>query len=69
MYYLPKKHIDIKYHSIRELIQKKVMNLQYVSTDEKIADILTKTLSKLKFVYFRDKMGVRKTVSLTGREC
>ena len=34
------------------------MKLQYVATDEQIADMLTKPLSRVKFVYFRDKLGV-----------
>ena len=34
------------------------MKLQYVATDEQIADVLTKPLSKVKFEYFRDKLGV-----------
>ena len=42
---------------------------QYISTDEKIANILTKPLSKTKFVYFIDKLGVMQNVSLTEREC
>ena len=34
------------------------MKLQYVATDEQIADVLTKPLSKVKFEYFRGKLGV-----------
>ena len=34
------------------------MKLQYVATNEQIANMLTKPLSKVKFVYFRDKVGV-----------
>ena len=34
------------------------MKLQYVSRDEKIVGILTNPLSRVKFVYFRDKLGV-----------
>ena len=34
------------------------MKLQYVSTDEQVADVLTKTLSQVKFEYFCDKIGV-----------
>jgi hypothetical protein len=32
--------------------------LQYIATDEQVADMLTKPLSKVKFEYFRDKLGV-----------
>jgi hypothetical protein len=52
------KHIEIKYHNIRDMVQKGAVKLQYVATDEQIADVLTKPLSRVKFVYFRDKLGV-----------
>jgi hypothetical protein len=39
-------------------VQKGAVNLQYVATDEQITDVLTKPLSKIKFEYFRDKLGV-----------
>jgi len=45
------------------------VKLKYIQTDEQIADILTKPLSRLKFVYFRDKFGVVENVSLAEREC
>lgn len=47
------KHIDIKYHFIRELIEKQKNCLKYVKTEEQIADMLTKALKNnilLKFV-------------------
>jgi hypothetical protein len=34
------------------------VKLQYVTTYEKITDVLTKPLSRVKFVYFKDKLGV-----------
>ena len=34
------------------------MKLQYVLTDEQIADVLTKTLVRVKFEYFKEKLGV-----------
>ena len=57
------KHIGIRYHYIRDMVQKGAVKLQYISTDEQIADILTKPLSKVKFEYFRDKLGVIENVS------
>lgn len=42
------KHIDIRHHFIRESIQKKQLKLEHVSTDDMIADMLTKGLSRPK---------------------
>lgn len=38
------KHIDIRYHFVRQYIQMKVMELFYVPTDLNVADIFTKAL-------------------------
>jgi hypothetical protein len=38
------KHIDIRYHFVRQYIQKKVIELFYVPTDLNVADIFTKAL-------------------------
>ena len=38
------KHIDIKYHFIRDMVQWEAIRLQHVRTDEQVADILTKPL-------------------------
>ena len=34
------------------------MKVQYVAMEEQIADVLTKPLARLKFTYFREKLGV-----------
>ena len=34
------------------------MKLQYVVTDDQIADVLTKPLARVKFEYSREKLGV-----------
>ena len=52
------KHIEIKYHYIRGMVQRGAVKLQYVATDEQIADVLTKSLARVKFEYFREKLGV-----------
>jgi hypothetical protein len=40
------------------MVQKGAIKLQYVPTDEQVADVLTKSLSRVKFEYFRDKLGM-----------
>lgn len=53
------KHISIKYHSLRELVQDKEVRLEYVNTKEQIVDIFTKPLPKdAFFFYLRGKLGV-----------
>ena len=61
------KHIEMKYHFIRDMVPRRTIKLQYIRTNEQKADILTKPLSLGKFVYFRDKLGMAKNVSLTER--
>ena len=52
------KHIAIKYHYLRELVQGKEVKMEYVNTKEKIDDIFTKSLPKDAHEYLRCKLGV-----------
>jgi hypothetical protein len=58
MFHDKSKHIEIRYHYIRDMVQRGVVKLQYVATDDQVVDVLTKPLSRVKFEYFRDKLGV-----------
>ena len=51
-------HIEIKYHYIRDMIQRGAVKLHYVVMDEQIVDVLTKPLARVKFEYFRENLGV-----------
>ena len=50
------KHIDIKYHFIRDQIKNNKIKLQWLSTQDQMADILTKPLDKVKFTRFRNRI-------------
>ncbi|KAK2986470.1 hypothetical protein RJ640_000224 [Escallonia rubra] len=52
------KHIYIHFHFIRDLVAKEELSLKYCSTNEQLADVLTKSLSIEKFIYFRSLLGV-----------
>ena len=54
------KHIDIQCHFIRDYVQWGAVKLRYTPTGKQVVDILTKALSKIKFTYFREKMGMVK---------
>jgi hypothetical protein len=61
------KHIEIRYHYIRDMVQRGALKLKYVSTDEQVVDVLTKPLSRVKFEHFRDKLViVRKDLPRKG---
>ena len=42
------KHIDIQYHFIQDKVESNEIELQYISTDEMVADALTKPLTASK---------------------
>jgi hypothetical protein len=68
MFHERSKHIEIKYYFIRDKVQEGEVKLEYIPTDEKTTDILTKPLSRIKFAYFREKMGIVEITSLAERE-
>ena len=39
------------------MVQRGAVNLYYVAMDEQITDVLTKTLAKVKFEYFIERLG------------
>jgi hypothetical protein len=63
------KHIDIRYHHIKDCVQRKIMLLQYILTEDQDADILMKAFTMSKFEYHRDRTGVKDNPFLFEREC
>ena len=39
-------------------MQRGAVKLMYVATNEQIVDVLTKSLARVKFEYFRERLGV-----------
>ena len=52
------KHIDVKYHFIRAVLEDKLIQLVKVHTNDNPADLLTKSLPSERFAYCRTLMGV-----------
>jgi hypothetical protein len=40
------------------MVERRVVELQYISPNEQIANILSKPLSRVKYEYIKDKLGV-----------
>jgi hypothetical protein len=53
------KHIQIHHHWIRDLIQEKMLDMNYCSDAEKMADVLMKPLSKPKHIKHTAEMGLK----------
>ena len=52
------KHIDIRHHFIRELVEEKIISLEHVSTEKQLADIFTKGLDHKRFEELRSEIGL-----------
>ena len=57
------KHIDIRYHFIKERVEDGELKLEYVPTKEQLADIFTKPLPKEAFQNLRLRLGVQPSLS------
>jgi hypothetical protein len=52
------KHIDTRYHFIRDCVERGEVEVDHVGTADQLADILTKALGRVRFVELRQQLGV-----------
>ncbi|GJU12198.1 retrovirus-related pol polyprotein from transposon TNT 1-94 [Tanacetum coccineum] len=53
------KHIDVRYHFIKEQVEKGIVELFFVGTEYQLADLFTKALSEDSFKYLIRRLGMR----------
>lgn len=53
------KHIHVRYHYTRQVIAEGVLKPAYCSTEEMVADMMTKALGRIKLQKFRSAAGVK----------
>ena len=52
------KHIDIRHHFIRDLVEEKIITLHHIPTENQLADIFTKPLDATRFESLRKSLGI-----------
>ena len=52
------KHIDLRYHWIRNKVEEREIEVVYVPTEHNTADVFTKALGKEKHSYFTTRLHV-----------
>ena len=53
------KHIDIKYHFVRDQVEKEAVTVLCCPTSSMLADLFTKCIPKEQFTKFSDLTGVK----------
>nr|GEU85761.1 retrovirus-related Pol polyprotein from transposon TNT 1-94 [Tanacetum cinerariifolium] len=53
------KHIDVRYHFIKEKAEKGIVELFFVGTEYQLADLFTKALPEERFKYLVRRLGMR----------
>nr|GEW36844.1 retrovirus-related Pol polyprotein from transposon TNT 1-94 [Tanacetum cinerariifolium] len=53
------KYIDVRYHFIKEKVEKGIVELFFVGTEYQLADLFTKALPEERFKYLVRRLGVR----------
>nr|GEV28156.1 retrovirus-related Pol polyprotein from transposon TNT 1-94 [Tanacetum cinerariifolium] len=53
------KHIDVRYHFIKEQVENRVVELYFVRTEYQLADIFTKPLPRERFNFLIENLGIK----------
>nr|GEX12562.1 hypothetical protein [Tanacetum cinerariifolium] len=62
------KHIDIRYHFIKEHVENGVIELYFVNTEYQLADIFTKALGRERIEFRINKLGMRSFTPKTMKQ-
>ncbi|GKD70627.1 hypothetical protein Tco_1324717 [Tanacetum coccineum] len=53
------KHIDVRYHFIKEQVENGVVELHFVKTEYQLADIFSKALARERFEFLLSRLGMK----------
>nr|GEW21459.1 hypothetical protein [Tanacetum cinerariifolium] len=55
------KHIDVRYHFIKEQVENEIVKLYFIRTEYQLADIFTKPLPRERFNFLIEKLRIKST--------
>lgn len=58
VFYAWTKHVEIDYHFIKEKVQRKTLEVRFISSKDQLANGLTKLIISARFAFLRDKLNV-----------
>nr|GEW81104.1 hypothetical protein [Tanacetum cinerariifolium] len=62
------KHIDVRYHFIKEKVEKGIVELFFVGTEYQLADLFTKALLEERFKYLVRRLGIKSVLQPRSSE-
>ena len=58
VYHTRTKHIDVRFHFVREILDEGDIKLLKIHTKENLADMLTKVVSRVKFTHCKELLHI-----------
>ena len=52
------KHVKVDYHFIHDRVAKKEIQVRFISSKDQLADVFTKPLPQVSFLFFQSKLRV-----------
>ena len=59
------KHIDVKFHFLRDCVDGGQIIIEFVETGRQLTDVITKPLSRLRFTELKKMIGMEEVLGLT----